>query len=81
MHLCMGGQGNQANQDDMTEVVQFLADIGVPLDEEDLRGRTPAKVGDGAPFDKPTQRMCDIIYSRGGTPKYIPKEYVPMKKK
>jgi len=76
MHLSMGGAGNQANQTDMTEMVQYLADIGVPLDELDKRGRTAAKVGDGAPFDKPTQRITDIIYSRGGTPKYIPKEYV-----
>jgi hypothetical protein len=71
-----GAQSNQANQDNMVETIQFPADIGVPMDEVDKRGRTPAKAGDGAPFDKATQRICDIIYSRGGTPKYIPKEYV-----
>jgi hypothetical protein len=77
MHLSMGGaQSNRASQDDMVEMIQFLADVGVPMDEVDKRGRTPAKAGDGAPFDKATQRICDIIYSRGGTPKYIPKEYV-----
>ena len=77
MHLSMGGaQGNQANQENMVEMVQFLADIGVPMDEVDKRGRTPCKVGDGAPFDKPIQRMAEIIYARGGVPKYIPKEFV-----
>jgi ankyrin repeat protein len=79
MHLSMSGAQQGATQTEMTEMVQFLADIGVPLDELDSRGRTPCKVGDGAPFDKPIQRIADIIYSRGGTPKYIPKEYVKPK--
>jgi len=80
MHNSMGGAaGNRANQDNMVEMIQFLADVGAPMDEVDKRGRTPAKAGDGAPFDKATQRICDIIYSRGGTPKYIPKEYVKPK--
>ena len=60
----------------MTELVQFLADIGVPLDEIDARGRTPIQTGDGIPLDKPIQRMADIIVSRGQTPRYFPKEYV-----
>jgi ankyrin repeat protein len=77
MHLIFGGaRGGGATQDDMTELAQYLADIGVPLDELDIRGRTPCKAGDGAPFDKPIQRIAEIIYSRGGTPKYIPKEFV-----
>jgi hypothetical protein len=76
MHLSMGGAQSGATQTQMTEMVQFLADIGVPLDELDSRGRTPCKVGDGAPFDKPIQRIAEIIYSRGGTPKYVPKEFV-----
>jgi hypothetical protein len=57
-------------------LVQFLADIGVPLDEEDARGRTPIQVGDGIPLDRPIQLMADIIISRGGTPRHFPKEYV-----
>jgi ankyrin repeat protein len=76
MHLSMGGAQSGATQTQMTEMVQFLADIGVPLDELDARGRTACKVGDGAPFDKPIQRIAEIIYQRGGTPKYIPKEFV-----
>jgi ankyrin repeat protein len=79
MHVSMGGAQSGANQTQMTEMVQFLADIGVPLDELDARGRTACKVGDGAPFDKPIQRIAEIIYSRGGVPKYIPKEFVKPK--
>ena len=46
-----------------TEMAQYLADIGVPLDGSIARGRTPCKAGDGAPFDKPIQRIAEIIYA------------------
>ena len=78
MHLSVAGAA-QASQDDRVELVQFLADVGVPMDELDKRGRTPIKAGDGIPLDKPIQRMADIIVSRGGTPKLFPKEYVKPK--
>jgi hypothetical protein len=76
MHESVSGTGRLATQPELTELVQYLADIGVPLDEVDARGRTPIQVGDGAPLDQPIQRMADIIISRGGKPRYFPKEYV-----
>ena len=76
MHECVTNPGSGATQDDRTELVQYLADIGVPLDEKDARGRTPIQTGDPIPLDKPIQRMADIIVSRGGTPVQFPKEYV-----
>jgi ankyrin repeat protein len=76
MHESVSGTGRLATQPELTELVQYLADIGVPLDEVDSRGRTPIQVGDGAPLDQPIQRMADIIISRGGKPRYFPKEYV-----
>ena len=76
MHESVSGTGRLATQPELTELVQYLADIGVPLDEVDSRGRTPIQIGDGAPLDQPIQRMADIIISRGGTPRYFPKEYV-----
>ncbi len=72
----MNATGNLATQPELTELVQYLADIGVPLDEPDKRGRTPIQVGDVFPLDQPIQRMADIIISRGGTPRHFPKEYV-----
>lgn len=78
MHKSVSG-GAPATQDEMVELVQYLADIGVPMDELDKRGRTPIKAGDGIPLDKPIQRMADIIVARGGTPKVFPKEYVKPK--
>lgn len=76
MHESVSGTGRFATQPELTELAQYLADIGVPLDEVDKRGRTPIQIGDGAPLDQPIQRMADIIISRGGTPRYFPKEYV-----
>jgi uncharacterized protein len=75
MHKCVSNPGSAATQEDRTELAQFLADIGVPLDQDDGRGRTPIEVGDPIPFDQPIQRMADIIVSRGGKPKVYPKEY------
>ena len=76
MHFTVSGTAGSATQTQMCELVQFLADIGVPLDQEDRRGRTPIQVGDGIPLDKPIQLMADIIIKRGGTPRHFPKEYV-----
>lgn len=76
MHKSVNFTGDLATQSELTELVQYLADLGVPLDEVDSHGRTPIQVGDGAPLDQPIQRMADIIVSRGGTPRYFPKEYV-----
>jgi ankyrin repeat protein len=76
MHEAVGNPGSGATQEERVELVQYLADIGVPLDEKDARGRTPIQVGDPIPLDKPIQRMADIIVSRGGTPVQFPKEYV-----
>ena len=76
MHESVNATGNLATQAELTELVQYLADIGVPLDQLDSRGRTPIQVGDVFPLDQPIQRMADIIISRGGTPRYFPKEYV-----
>jgi ankyrin repeat protein len=76
MHFTVSGTGGLATQTQLCDLVQFLADIGVPLDQQDARGRTPIQVGDGIPLDKPIQLMADIIISRGGTPRHFPKEYV-----
>ena len=75
LHEVVSGGGG-ATQTEMTETVQFLADIGVPLDEKDNRGKTAIEVGDNIPYDMPIQRIADIIINRGGTPIYFPKEYV-----
>jgi ankyrin repeat protein len=76
MHEAVSGTWQVATQPEVTELVQYLADIGVPLDELDKKGRTPIDIGDNAPLDQPVQRIADIIVSRGGTPRRFPKEYI-----
>jgi len=79
MHLVVGGGGG-ASQAEMTETVQFLADIGVPLDQKDSRGRTPIQLGDFIPLNQPINLMTELIVSRGGKPLVYPKEYVKPRK-
>lgn len=76
MHEAVSGTWQVATQPEVTELVQYLADIKVPLDELDKKGRTPIDIGDNAPLDQPVQRIADIIVSRGGTPRRFPKEYI-----
>lgn len=75
MHMAVSNPRSGATQGEMTELVQFLADIGVPLDEKDGRGRTAIDIGDVIPLDKPIQRIADIIVKGGGKPLRFPKEY------
>ena len=74
MHESVGNSGG-ATQDQMTELVEYLAGIGVPLDQKDARGQTAIQIGDIIPLDKPIQRLAEIIVARGGTPVVFPKEY------
>jgi len=76
MHAAVSGSWQMATQPEITELVQFLADKDVPLDELDRKGRTPIDIGDHAPLDQPIQLITDIIVSRGGKPHRFPKEYV-----
>ncbi len=76
MHEAVSGTWQVATQPEVTELVQYLADLGVPLDELDHQGRTPIDIGDYAPLDQPIQRIADIIVSRGATPRRFPKEYI-----
>ncbi len=76
MHQAVSGTWQMATQPEVTELVQYLAGLGVPLDELDHKGKTPIDIGDHAPLDQPVQRIADIIVSRGGTPRRFPREYV-----
>jgi len=65
MHESVSRTGQAATATQVTELVQYLADIGVPIDEVDVRGRTPIQLGDLSYIDMPIQRMADILISRG----------------
>ena len=69
MHASVTGTTAFATQLEICEVVQFLADKGVPLDEKNARGRTPIDVADVLPIDKAVELMTDLIIKSGAKPK------------
>jgi ankyrin repeat protein len=76
MHEAVRGTFEKATQAEVTALVQYLAELGVPLDEPDHEGRTAIDIGDNAPLDQAVQRIADIIVKRGGMPRRFPKEYI-----
>jgi uncharacterized protein len=69
MHSAVTGTTLNATQAEVCEVVQFLADKGVPLDEKDARGRTPIAIADLLPIDKAVDLLTQLIVKSGATPK------------
>jgi len=69
MHAAVSGTAQVANQAEICEVIQFLADKGAKLDEKDGRGRTPIDIADILPIDKGVELLTALIVKSGGTPK------------
>jgi uncharacterized protein len=68
MHAAVG-DGVQRTQDEICEVVQFLADRGAALDEIDSAGRTAITMADVAPIDKAVELLTALIHKSGKTPR------------
>jgi uncharacterized protein len=68
IHASLGG-GIQRTQDEIVEVIQFLADKGAKLDEIDAAGRTPISIADVQPIDKAVDLLTALILKSGSTPK------------
>jgi ankyrin repeat protein len=68
MHAAVSG-GVARTQDEVCEVVQFLADKGARLDEIDKNGRTAITIADVAPIDKAVDLLTALIIKSGTTPK------------
>ncbi len=68
MHAAIGA-GVQRTQDEICEVIQFLADKGAALDEIDAAGRTALSIADGPPIDKAVTLLTVLIEKSGATPK------------
>jgi ankyrin repeat protein len=69
MHAAVTGTTTNSTQKEVCEVVQFLADIGAPLDEKDGRGRTPMDVANVLPIDKAVDLLTELIVKSGAEPK------------
>lgn len=68
IHASISG-GVQRTQDEIVEVIQFLADKGAKLDELDAAGRTAMTIADVGPIDKAVELLTALILKSGKTPK------------
>src|SRR4029453_2825500 len=68
IHASIAG-GVPRSQDEIVEVIQFLADKGAKLDEVDAAGRTAIALADIGPIDKAVELLTSLILKSGNTPK------------
>jgi ankyrin repeat protein len=68
IHASISG-GVQRTQDEIVEVIQFLADKGAKLDEVDNAGRTAMTIADVGPIDKAVELLTALILKSGTTPR------------
>jgi len=73
LHAAVLGTLGVATEDQICEVIRFLAAHGAPLDETDGRGRTPLFYANGPPIDKAVTLLRDLIVKSGAQPKVIPR--------
>jgi ankyrin repeat protein len=71
LHAAVLGTAAVATQDQICEVIRFLAGQGAPLDETDGRGRTPLFYADLLPIDKAVTLLHDLIIKSGAQPKVV----------
>jgi len=73
MHAAVLGTSAIATQDQICEVIRFLASNGAPLDELDGRGKTPIFYANLPPIDKAVELLRDLIIKSGAQPRIIPR--------
>jgi len=73
MHTAVRGTLERATEDQICDVIRFLAAHGAPLDESDVRGRTPVFYANLPPMEKAVTLLLDLIAKSGAKPKIIPK--------
>jgi hypothetical protein len=67
MHAAVTGTG-AVPQPLISQVVEFLASKGAPLNEKDARGRTPFDICDPLPLDQVQDTLTKLIVQAGGVP-------------
>jgi ankyrin repeat protein len=73
MHAAVLGTSAIATQDQICDVIRFLASHGAPLDNTDGRGKTPIFYANLPPIDKAVELLRDLIIKSGAQPKIIPR--------
>jgi ankyrin repeat protein len=71
LHAAVLGTSAVTTQDQICEVIRFLAAKGAPLDETDGRGRTPLFYANLPPLDNAVTLLRDLIIKSGAQPKVI----------
>jgi len=69
LHAAVSFTASRATQQQICEVIEFLAGKGAPLDEKDRRGRTPLEIADVLPIDKAVELLTHLIEASGAKPK------------
>jgi len=72
MHAAVLGTLETSTENQICDVIQFLANHGAPLDDTDVRGRTPVFYANLPPIDKAVSLLLDLIAKSGAQPKIIP---------
>jgi ankyrin repeat protein len=73
LHAAVVGTLETATEDQICDVIRFLAAHGAPLDDTDVRGRTPLFYASLPPIDKAVALLRDLIIKSRGQPKIIPR--------
>ena len=71
LHAAVIGTADVATEDQIGEVIRFLAAHGAALDETDVRGRTPMFYAKRSGLDKAATLLRDLIVKSGAQPKVI----------
>jgi len=69
MHAAMIGTRRYATEEEVTQMVQFLADHGAELDPMDINNRTPIALAKIIPLDSTIALLTKLIVATGATPK------------
>jgi ankyrin repeat protein len=74
MHATVTGTSGRSTQEEICDVIRFLAEKGADPDSVNDRGRTPIQIADIIPIDKAALLFYDLIIKAGRTPKVLPKD-------
>jgi ankyrin repeat protein len=74
MHATVLGTANRSTQDEICQIIQFLADKGADPDPQNERGMTPIQIADIIPIDKAALLFYDLTIKAGRAPKVLPKD-------
>lgn len=72
MHQIASSRLGVLTEDNVVEVINFLADKGAALDEEDARKRTPLSLADNLPITNAVNRLYELVLASGNLPKILP---------